>query len=406
MKNFNNIKYLVYLLAIVCFAYVLPLLWDIGTADATRYPFTYYSSVKDIFCYMDFSSGEMQRKDASGKIYTEAEFDSILPMFNYRQLAVDGRLPDSIKGVPVDAQQIKTKAFFHRYRPRNKFAPQIGLYPLFESLSRKVKIEMPGDVFCMTADGIEFLDPKTNKLKSEKSEEFSTAFRKLGYVGEPKAVAGNPSTRKPYDEGYLIIDQNNMLFHLKMTNGKPFVKKVKLPKGLEPAFLQTTEYSDRRFYGFLMDTENRLYFIESQTYKLVHVPIPAFSYLTNHLLVMGNLFNWNVSTTTETGKTVWAVGADNMQLKDSISYTRPSQNLEHIPKYVFPAVLEFTSTDHDFVKAELSFGGFYFLFLNVFLVLIYLFIIRIKKQKLSVPALLGVAVTGIYGFLAALVIRI
>lgn len=406
MKIFNNTKYLVYVLTVTCLAYVLPLLWNISTADAMRYPFTYYSSLIDDFGYIDFENGHVQHKDTKGNLYTESEFDSILPMFSYRQLAVEGRLPDTIKGLPIDAKKIRTKAFFYRYRPRNKFSPYIGLYPLFESASRKVKIEMPGDVFRITKNEIEFIDPETNKLKPQKSKQFTRVLQELGYVGDPKMIAGTPSTRKPYDEGYLFIDQNDALFHMKMANGKPFIKKTKLPKGVDPVYLETTEYPDRRFYGFLIDSKNRLYFIKNTTYELVHVPTPQFSYTTSQLQLMGNLINWNVSATSKTGKTVWAIDTNTMQFKDSIVHARPARALENIPKYIFPATLHFTNTNHNFVKADLKFGGFSFLFLNVFLLLVYVIILKLKKQKLSLPALIGVATTGIYGFIAGLIIRI
>ena len=37
-------------------------------------------------------------------------------------------------------------------------------------------------------------------------------------------ASGNPTTRKDYDEGYLVLDANHKLFHLKCTKGRPYVQ--------------------------------------------------------------------------------------------------------------------------------------------------------------------------------------
>ena len=44
------------------------------------------------------------RRDAAGNIYSEAAFDSILPMFYFRQLMSDERFPDTINGIAQEAR--------------------------------------------------------------------------------------------------------------------------------------------------------------------------------------------------------------------------------------------------------------------------------------------------------------
>ena len=67
------------------------------TAQPIRNPFTLYSCIIDDFACLDYSENKgVQYKDRNGHLYSDRQFDSILPFFYYHQLASDGRLPDSL----------------------------------------------------------------------------------------------------------------------------------------------------------------------------------------------------------------------------------------------------------------------------------------------------------------------
>ncbi len=404
MKQFKTIKYLVFICSILALSYLLPQLWNISTASATRYPFAYYSSVDNSFMYYDYTQKPFKYLSSKGSSYTKDDFDSLLPMYYYRQLAVDGRLPDSLYGMETSPKTIYHNSFFFNYRPNDHDAPTIPLYTLYESFSGKVDLTPPGDFFRLTESGVEFIDPETNELIPDKSLEFSTVLQKLGYLGPAKITAGTPTTRKAYDEGYFIIDQSNKLFHLKMVNGKPFVTKTTLPEGMTVKNIFTTEYPDRRFYGFLIDQENQLYYIAANSYNLVDIPCPTFSYETDNLRIMANMFYWNISVTGNSGNTVYAVTADSMAVVDSISFPKANKALYEFSKYVFPFQLEFLSSNSKFVKPILKCSGLYFIILNILLLGIRITIDRLKKKKLSVFTIITIAITGIYGFITSFII--
>lgn len=90
-------------LTIVCLLiWQLPWCYNFLTARSTKAPFTLYSSVIGDFAMMTPSGDKgMLRSDLSGRTYTQAQFDSILPMFYFRQLMSDERFPDTLNGVPV-----------------------------------------------------------------------------------------------------------------------------------------------------------------------------------------------------------------------------------------------------------------------------------------------------------------
>ena len=76
------------------------------------------------------------RRDLAGNIYSEAAFDSILPMFYFRQLMSDERFPDTIQGIAVTPKMVQTENFNFRSVPSDINAPSFGLYPPMTKLYR------------------------------------------------------------------------------------------------------------------------------------------------------------------------------------------------------------------------------------------------------------------------------
>ena len=381
-------------------AWVLPWLWEIATDVPTRYPFVYYSCVAETFGIRETDNDQIVLKDAVGNIYTEAQFDSILPMLYFRQLAREGNLPDTIQDREINQNVIALNNFYFRYRPSDKNKPVIPLYTLFESMPKRIDLEMPGDKFRLTTRP-EFIVPESNEVNVEKSVRFDEALQKKGFVGPPKIVAGNPATRKSYDEGYFIMDQNNTLFHLKMVNGRPYVGRIDLPSDIKPVWITVTEYRARRFYAFLISEEGRLFTIFTGGYEVKEIPTPVFNPEQDRLMIMGNLFYWNVEVTSKRGKTVYAVDADNFALKDSISFTA-SREKQVFYDLVFPFRLNFTSVNDAYVKPRVEFTDFTYLFSANFLLLGYFLWKRRTKRPVPFYQVVIIIFFGIYGLLSVL----
>ena len=157
-----------------------------------------------------------------------------------------------------------------RYIPKERKTPDKGLYILFESMPKRVGLEMPDDVFRLK-DGIEFIDVQTNTVNREKSDLFARALEKAGYTFPARWVVGNPNPRKPYDEGYFTLDSQGRLYHLKMVNNRPFVKDTRIDKDMDMAWFSMYEASNKRFYGFLFDRHGGLYILESREGQYVPV---------------------------------------------------------------------------------------------------------------------------------------
>jgi len=67
------------------------------------------------------------RRDLAGNIYSEAAFDSILPMFYFRQLMSDERFPDTIQGIAMTPKMVQTENFRYK-RTFYRALPTDGIY--------------------------------------------------------------------------------------------------------------------------------------------------------------------------------------------------------------------------------------------------------------------------------------
>ena len=397
----KTIKQLIILSCTFLLAWFLPWAYRLATDKPNRYPFSYYSSIVQSFCITQTENSTVIRSDARGNTYSEAEFDSILPMFYSHQLAKDSRLPDSIHGRETTLKIIATGNFFFRYKPVDQYKPTIPLYPLFESIPRRVDLEMPGDVFKVT-DRITFIDPVTNTVNREKSDRYSALLDKKGFEGPARLVAGTPTTRKAYDEGYFIVDRNARVFHLKMVNGKPFIRDTGIDPALKTCSIFTTEYPSHLFYGFLFSDDGRLFTIGTDDYKISQVPTPAFHMETDDILIMGNMFNWNVRVGSDRGQELYALDAETMEKIDSISFPSGQPTKVEWNQWLFPFILTFTSANDAYVMPRLNFTGYRFLVSGVLFAFLLFIVTKRKRRKISPAALVWVAATGLYGFLSGL----
>ena len=150
----------------VLLLWLLPWAYNFAFYKPERTPFTLWSCVVGDFAVVDFAG------DGIVRTYTDREFDSILPTFYARQLLNDERFPDSLCGVAVTPRLLQSENFMFRSTPAEINKPRTGLYPLLESMSGRVDLEMPDDVFRITSSGIEFVVMATNRIDRGKSDRF------------------------------------------------------------------------------------------------------------------------------------------------------------------------------------------------------------------------------------------
>lgn len=279
---------------------------------------------------------------AAGRTYTDREFDSILPTFYARQLLNDERFPDSLCGVAVTPRLLQSENFMFRSTPAEINKPRTGLYPLLESMSGRVDLEMPDDVFRITSSGIEFVVMATNRIDRGKERPFHRGDDPQG-LPLSGACGGGQS-----------VDAQGV--RRRLSAARRFVAVVP-PQTGQGASLCPCDRSARRgaartslrdgvpvasYAGFLTDTENGFHVLSKPSYEIVRVGIAGWNPESESLTVIGNMFDWTVRVTGAGADRYYAVDAGReYRLIDSMVY-----GSERTP---LPGLV-FTSYDDGYVK--------------------------------------------------------
>ena len=331
-------------LVLVLIAWQLPWAVNYLTVKPANTPFTLYSEVLGDFALIRHRDKEIEYLDRAGNRYSRREFDSLLPLFYARQLVADGRFPDSIAGRAVTLREVQNASFFFRSSPKEVNHPESGIRFLLESSSGRVDLEMPSDAFRLTNRGIEFIDMASNRIDTAKSRRFTQTMLRKGVRFPVSEVSGNPTARKEYDEGYVLLDADRRLFHLKMVQGRPYVRAVELPEGVRPRHLFITEFRGRQTLALLTDDAHRLYAVTMPGYAVRPVGRVQFDPERESMTIIATLMHWTVGV--ENGRTerLYAIAADDLSELDSMSR---SVGADHMPG------LTFTSADDRYVKPRL-----------------------------------------------------
>ena len=322
----------------------------------------------------------------------------------FMQLATSGTMPDSINGVEMDIHLLRKARSNYRFQPKTLDAPQAGLYPLFESASGRVNLEMPDDYFRIR-NQFEFLDAKTNKLIEGKSTAYTEALTKKGFAFPARIIAGIPTTKKSCDEGYLIADAQQQLFHLKMEGGKPYVKRVGIPADLSFLWIECVDFSNKQYYAYLISTKNEVYVLMQDTYELVKLPVDGFNPTTDELKISGDLFNYNVVI--EGDNYIRNIALDD-KFKKIDEYSEKWEDKYHrlegkIFAVIFPFEMTLNSDLSRFIDFRTRYSdGIMFLIFSLLLLLLQISWILHSKKKLKnhLVDLFIISTTGLFGFLA------
>jgi hypothetical protein len=341
--------------------------------------------------------------DDEGKVYEDKAFDLALPLLNYRQLTLNGEMPDSIDGVKIEPQQVRVKQVFYRYSPKSKNMPQTGLYIMYESLPKKGKLESPGDLFRLK-DKIEFIDAESNTVNREKSRKFQDALLKAGYTFPAQWTAGDLNIRKPYDEGYFSLDARGQLFHIKMVNSRPFVRNTQLDPQIEPAFFTMEEPSDKRFYGFLFDKRGNVYILEEAggKYHPRRLDIYPVNLDSDDLFLMGNFLYWTFTVQNSAGKHYYALKTETLEKVRYAYVEAPTNKWDIIAGKLFPFYLTFRNSNSEYIAPQLHFTTFIALITNLLLALVFALVYRDRTAKKKIFDSSYVLIFGIAGAIALL----
>ena len=262
---------------------------------------------------------------------------------------------------------------------------------------------------------IEFIHAQTNVLEREKSALYQSAFKAAGFVFPATVMGGNPSTMKPYDEGYFVADATGATFHLHQLRGKPDIRRVSSlaspedkPKweALKPLYFHVQEQDNREVHTIIVDKTNQAWFVVGKNYHLVPIPLKNYNPARMSLVVRGDLINRLVTVTGD--DYVEAVVLDrNYGLVDR--YTEPLVPRAATPagklaRAIFPFTLRFDDVSSGYLGVFPEFGSSMALAVNgAFLAALLAWLASRKQLSLSrLPEILAVAIGGLYGVILAI----
>lgn len=381
-------------------AWILPDTYHFVTTKKVNYPFVLYSPLLQDFMIQDSKDKNLFYNDTKGNEYSSQQADSLVPTLYYRQLLTDNRLPDTLLGVAVTPQLIRKTNFFFRHSPRDINAKMVKLYPLLESRPKRIELSMPDDIVRFTDTGIQFIDMETNSINSKKSALFQKVFDQKGVQLPIKVIGGDPNARKEYDEGYFFTDSRNQLFHLKQMVGQPYLKKIEIDPAIIVDQIFITEFSDRASFAFISDLEHDFYVLTAPSYQLVKTAIPSFNPKEDGIMIMGNLFDWNVKITNEESITNYALNKRDFSLMQTFSTSLQTTKWEAMSKYIFPFELKFTSYLNKYFTPYFINFSIVALLLNSLLMLVF---IALKWRKMKLGAIIASSVCIVAGGLFSFV---
>lgn len=357
MKNLkfqiSNLKYIIILLGIILLTWLLPALYELVFPRTDKTPFVVYSCLDSTFIKMEVRDKQVHYIDFRGREFTKSEADSLLPLFAFRQLVAEERLPDSLFGVALTPKLIQQNSFHFKTSPKQLNKPAVGLYTLLESASGRVDLVLPPDVFRLTDEGLEFVDCETNTVNRAKSLSFSRELTKHGFVFPVQLIWGNSSTRKSYDNGFLLTDSNDRLFQLKMVKGTPWVREIMTTNTCSWKQLFTLEPDNRALIGLAVSQDNRLFAVRSDGHtapigEMSNVQCPLSNLLYDpsemQITITGDLFHWTITLYTATDTRYYAVDARTFEPVACAIIPDPEQPLsQRLERYLFPLRLRFSS---------------------------------------------------------------
>jgi hypothetical protein len=397
-------------LAVAVMAFHLPGLYWKGVEKKTYRPFILYSAVED--CFMFRRSAEFSQSifaDEAGVEYDRVEFEKRTPFFNYRNLSKWDLMPVEVKGEWYYEDVIRGNMQFVRVDPNDLHTPQIDLYPLFESQSMFAGLENPPDMFRITTR-MEFIVAATNEVDEEKSGGFTRALQDAGFRFPARYVAGNPTTRKAFDEGYLIVDDRGTLFHVKMVEGAPWCVNTGITPEGGVRFMVLRENGRREFYGALITGDDRLHLISYDGYRLIPLPVEGYEPDRMMFQMITDPLNRTLIYKDLDEDVIHCVLTDpeyNLVRTWDCPVVRPDMRFEkRIAQLFFPFSLSQGDWKSDYVLFEFRMGeGLWWL--GIVLSLIALAVIRFLRSirpKESWVDWIVVALTGFFGLVAVLIV--
>lgn len=402
MKLSKSYYYILLFALGFCITLSVPYLVQVATYTPQKYPLVLYSSQLKDLVRIDYSDKEYPLTDKKGNRYTTEEFDSLMPLLNYKQLIADNKMPDSIHWMRTDMRMIVSYQISANISAEQVNGPKSMGYPIFESLPKRINEYATDYVFCLNED-LEIYNIATNYYDIEKTNLFKNELLKNKYVFPAKWVIGNTDPHKTYDDGYFTLDAEGKLFHIKCVNGKPFVRNTHLQNSSGWHSFHPYGALRHNIYGILLSNDGRLARVTldaNGAYYAQWLDMPNIDPDNNTIKILGNIIAWNVTVSKPDGQYTYALNAWSLAMLASDFIPAQECTWDKINKWIFPLVIQLKQPGSSYVSPKLVSVNFDAIWFNIILTFAYL----IRKRRYGSPikwyALMSIIVFGIGAFMA------
>lgn len=368
-----------------------------------------FSPISQSFIVWESTPDEMVYKDEKGTLLDKVEAQKMMPFIFSGNVNKWGGFPLHVEGKTFSYEEAKKNTQSMRVAPRYVFSELLPIHILFETAPVGTQFPVPKDVTLFQEDRLEFVTMNDGVIDTLKSEAFTASLKNAGFVFPVKRVATNPSPLKSFDEGMMLIDAQNKLFHLKMLKDKPFVHNMRQTILENPLYMTLEENPRKQYYG-LIATDKSVY-LYTYANELILLPLETYDPAKHSLMIrMSPLYQTIIQ-------------ADITDKTQPLSYIATDTDFKtlHVKKQTFPQTI---TEQFEAIENGLSFltpftltqfssskGGIVFDFSfadnklfaalgSLFALILYVVYIRLRHLKLNALSLLLIALSGIPALLA------
>lgn len=405
-------KYLIVLIAVFSFSIVMPYFYSIIFVESTNKDFVYYSEIIDDFTVRTYTADRnIEYRDKAGNTYTEKEFKEMLPQVFVRDLALNNSYSEIINNTVVSADEMVKKNFYLSTKAKDISEDniRIKLSPVFETKNGSATLSMPVDLARIGKD-ITFINARTKKIDLEKSKLFTDKLIEKGFQFPVKIYGTNPDVRKSYDVGTFLIDQNNILYRMYMVTGNPVVEKYNTDfSNEEIIFISIRENPYADFYGYMISKTGNIYLINID-HTLSKIAVEGYNPYKDTMRININPLH--------TLLTVYDESSQNVYLYDTKYNLRKSYSLDvesslrglrlDIYNMLFPfSIYHDSYSSAGYLTVEKTGNLLLSIIFIAVLLCIYIVICRYFKSisKITIIDIAVIAVSGIYGFTALILLQ-
>jgi len=340
MKTFG--KVFLWICAALLLLWMFPRIVRLAALKPYSTPFTLYSPVIDGFVWRADTENDFALEDEQGNIVLGKDSDTLLPLFYYTDLAMRGQLPSEIKGKEINVDIIQKNRVIEMSRPGDVNKPGRPVYMLMESVpEREGELDDPEYAIVCRKDGFHLYKMADNKEDTALSEAFATST--AGFAHPVKLAACNPSHHKSYDEGYLMTDSNDVLWHIKLANGAPVVENFGSHPGIR--HMMVTENDNHQTLGFIFSDDDALGMLLPDG-SIVPTEVKC-NPLKQSFMVVGDVVNYTVKVSDNDGEKYYALNTDDFSLIDTLERSYPDER--SFWDYITPLRLIFSTSSDSYI---------------------------------------------------------